>query len=66
MLEKFDSLIKIKKPSGRHIAPRDQRDFEVMLTILVNHEVFKKKLGRVHKSFVNISSDSFATLKKIS
>ena len=63
MLDKFDSSIKIKKPSGRHIGPSDQRDFEIMLKILVSEEVFKHKLGRGHRSFVNISSDPFASLK---
>ena len=60
MLDKFDALIKIKKPSGRHIGPSD---FTVMLKILVSEGVFKKQLGRGHKSFVNISMDPFASLK---
>ena len=63
LLERFDSIIKIKKPSGRHIKPSEQKDFEVIVKILVNEGVFMKELGRGHKSFVNISSDPFASLK---
>ena len=63
LLERFDSIIKIKKPSGRHIKPSEQKDFEVIVKILVNEGVFRKELGRGHKSFVNISSDPFASLK---
>lgn len=63
LLDKFDRIVKVKKPSGRHIGPSDQRDFEIMLKILVNEAVFKQKLGRGHKSFVNISSDPFTSLK---
>ena len=36
ILDKFDSIIKIKRPSGRHIDPSDQRDFEIMVKSLVN------------------------------
>lgn len=63
MLEKFDTLIKIKKPSGRHISPSDQRDFDVLLKVLVSEGVFRKNLGRGHRSFLNISADPFASLK---
>ena len=63
MLDKFDTLIKINKPSGRHVGPSDERDFSVMLKILVSEGVFKKQQGRGHRSFVNISIDPFASLK---
>ncbi len=55
LLERFDTIIKIKKPSGEHIKPSEQNDFEVIVKILVNEGVFRKELGRGHKSFVNIS-----------
>lgn len=60
MLDNFDTLIKIKKPSGQYAGPSDQRD---MLKILVREGVFKEELGRGHKSFQNISADPFASLK---
>ena len=66
LVDRFDTMIKIKikKPSGRYIRPSEQRDFEVILKILVNEGVFtRKELGRGHKSLVNISSDPFISLK---
>ena len=63
MPDKFDTPMKIKKPSGRHVGPSYQRDFDAMLKILVKEGVFKKELGRGHKSFLNISADPFASLK---
>lgn len=63
MLDKFDTQMKVKKPSGRHVGPSHQKDFDVMLKIVVKEGVFKKELGRSHKSFLNISADPFASLK---
>ena len=53
MLDKFDTPMKIKKPSGQHVGPSYQRDFDAMLKILVKEGVFKKELGIGHKSFLN-------------
>lgn len=42
ILDKLDNFIKINKSSGRHIGPSDQRDFEIMVKILVSEAVFKQ------------------------
>lgn len=42
--------------------PSDDKDFNIMLNILVKESVFNKKPGRCHKKFPNISPDPFLSL----
>lgn len=54
MLKTADTMLHVKKPSGRHIGPNTQLDFMTILKVLVEQEVFQVKKGRSHKNLVNL------------
>ena len=60
----IDSLLYVKKPSGRHIGPSVQRDFDAILNVLQEQKIFEIKEGRKHRTFPNFNSDPFATIRK--
>ena len=64
MLKAVDTMVQVKTPSGRHIGPNLKLDFESILKVLVQEEVFQTKKGRKHKHFPNFVSDPFLSLKK--
>ena len=64
MLKAVDTMVQVKTPSGRHSGPNLQLDFDAILKVLVNEEVFQTKKGRKHKHFPNFIADPFLSLKK--
>ncbi len=63
MLEAVNHLLHVKTPSGRHIGPNVQKDFETALKVLQGEKVFEFKEGRKHKTFLKASSDPFIALR---
>ena len=49
----IDSLLNVKKPSGRHIGPSAERDFDAILHVLQEQKIFEIK-GRKHRAFPNL------------
>ena len=64
MLKAVDTMVQVKTPSGRHSGPNLQLDFDAILKVLVNEDVFQTKKGRKHKHFPNFIADPFLSLKK--
>lgn len=64
MLTAVDTMVHVKTPSGRHIGPSIKLDFESILEVLLDEEVFRTKKDRKHKHFPNFISDPFLSLKK--
>ena len=64
MLKKVDLMAHVKKTSGKHIGRTAGKDFECILKVLLNEQVFYAKEGRAHKHFTNFSCDPFSSLKK--
>jgi len=64
MLKAVDTTLHMKTPSGRHIGPNIKLDFELILKVLSDEEVFLTKKNRKHKHFPNFQSDPFLPLKK--
>ena len=64
MLKKVDLIAHVKKPSGRHVGPTLQKDFEAILKVLVSEKVFCAQEGRAHKQFTNFSCGPLSSLKK--
>ena len=64
MLKAVDTMVQVKTPSGRHSGPNLQLDFDAILKVVVNEEVFQTKKGHKHKHFPNFIADPFLSLKK--
>ena len=64
MLKKVDLIAHVKEPSGKHISPTVQRDFDTILNVLISEQVFYAKEGRAHKHFTDFSCDPLSSLKK--
>ena len=64
LLNKVDTVLHVKKPSGKHVGPSVARDFETILNTLLCEKVFDIQEGRAHRHFKNISCDPFSSLKK--
>jgi len=64
MLKAVDTTLHVKTPSGRHIGPNIKHDFQLILKVLSDEEVFLTKKNRKHKHFPNFQSDPFLPLKK--
>ena len=64
VLKVVDTTLHVKTPSGRHIGPNIKVDFESILKILLDEEVFQIKSNRGHKNIPNFTSDPFSSTKK--
>ena len=64
MLTSIDKMAHVKKPCGRYITPSVVKDFDSVLKVLIDEEVFLEKDGRHHKSFPTFDTDPFTPLKK--
>ena len=64
ILKTVDSVVHVKTPSGRQIGPNIDLDFESILKVLLDENVFVTKKGRKHKHFSHFKSDPFLSLKK--
>ena len=64
IINHFDRELDVKQDAGRHEMPNLNEDFSLVLNELKREEIFRKKPGRQHRSFQNISSDPFTALKK--
>lgn len=63
LMDKFDKSMGIKVPTGKHVGPSTEKDFDLILRVLLREDVFNRHNGRAHKTFPTISSDPFVTLK---
>ena len=64
ILKTMDGLLNIKKPSGRHVGPSVQRDFDLIAYVLQEQRVFQITDGRKHHAFPNFHADPFANIRK--
>lgn len=64
MLTKVDMIAHVKKPSGKHIGPIVEKDFEAILKVLLSEQVFRTQEGHIHTHFTNFSCDPLSSLIK--
>ena len=64
ILKQVDSVLSVKTPSGRHIGPSLQKDFDTILHTLLKEGVFQVIDGRMHHNFPHFTSDPFSKIRK--
>ena len=57
ILDNFDNITHSYKDKGEHIPPDISGDFQLVLHVLLNENIFKPTPGRAHSSFRKISAD---------